>query len=571
MEKHAFLEKLKSLAASEDVLAVAHEINELKTNFQDFMLEVERKFQQAMLEAQEQEAEFDDSESLENKSLKDEFFQLYNEYRDRKTALQSAQKLEQEANLRIKKNLIDRLKRLIQEEENIGAAVAEYKEIHESWKNVGDIPREKRQEVQSEYSKLLESFFFNLKIYRELKDHDLKRNSQLKNEVVQKIEALLTLESIKDMEASIKALQNEFDETGPVPHDEWEGIKERYWEVVKQVYAKIHAFYEGKREELRQNIEKKTALLEEATAFIAGVGELATAKEWDEKTTILLGYQDQWKSIGFGTKKENEELWAAFRGQCDLFFAAKKAFYDKLKDQYQVVVERKRALIEKVNALKDSTDWKKTTEEILNLQKQWKTAGNANQRVEQGLWKEFRSACDSFFNSKQRHFEEADKQNEVNLATKMDIIAKIQSYEAPADKRQALNDLRDFSAAFNAVGKVPFKEKDAVYNAYKTAIDGHYTKLKLEGEEKDKAFFQAKMDSLKANPNADKLIDRERRDMQQQIATLRQEINTLENNLGFFAKSKGADALRKEVESKINAAKRKIEDYQRKMKLLVHE
>eukprot|EP01041_Mallomonas_annulata_P020727 gene20727-40603_t len=264
MEKTAFLERLKELTANEEILSVSSEINELKSKFQDFLTEEERKRQIALLEAEGENEEV----LIETDSIREEFFNVYNAYREKKTALVSSQKLEQEANLRLKKKLIERLRNLITEEENIGVAVSTYKEIHEEWKNIGDIPRDKRQDVQNEYSKLLESFFFNLKIYRELKEHDLKRNSQLKNEIVQKIQELSTLESIKEVESRIKALQNEFDEIGPVVNEEWEQIKTAYWDSVKIVYARIHEFYEGKREELKQNIEKKAALLEEATAFI---------------------------------------------------------------------------------------------------------------------------------------------------------------------------------------------------------------------------------------------------------------------------------------------------------------
>ncbi|MFN5418546.1 MAG: DUF349 domain-containing protein [Flavobacteriia bacterium] len=575
MEKTAFLERLKELTANEEILSVSSEINELKSKFQDFLTEEERKRQIALLDSStgsEPQIEGENEEVLiETDAIREEFFNVYNAYREKKTSLVSSQKLEQEANLRLKKKLIERLRNLITEEENIGVAVSTYKEIHEEWKNIGDIPRDKRQDVQNEYSKLLESFFFNLKIYRELKEHDLKRNSQLKNEIVQKIQELSTLDSIKEVESRIKALQNEFDEIGPVVNEEWEQIKAAYWDAVKAVYARIHEFYEGKREELKQNIEKKAALLEEVTAFIQVSKEISSIKEWEENTQKLLEYQNKWKEIGFGSKKENEELWIAFRAVCNEFFEKKKVFFDGLKEGQNKIADAKKKLIERAHALKTSTEWKDTSMALIKLQQDWKNLGHAGQKLEQQLWKDFRGACDSFFNNKQKHFEEADKQNEVNLTIKLDLISKIENYVSGEDKKQILADLRDFSAAFNAVGKVPMKEKDNVYNAYKKAIDGHYSKLKLEGEEKEKAFFQAKMDSMKANPNAEKMIDKERRDLQQQIANLKQEINQFENNLGFFANSKGADALKKEVENKIAFAKRKIEENQRKIKMLVHE
>lgn len=564
MEKAGFLERLKELTAQEDVLAVSGEVNELKSKFQDFLTEEERQRQAAQLENEHG----DEESSTQEDSIREEFFALYNSFRDKKTAVASAHKIEQESNLRLKKKLIERLKTLITEEENIGVAVATYKEIHEEWKQIGDIPREKRQEIQNEYSKLLESFFHNLKIYRELKEHDLKRNSQLKRELVEKVKQLNGLESIKEIESSIKALQNEFEEIGPVVNEEWEEIKHAYWDSVKAVYAKIHDFYEGKRHQLQENIEKKRALFEEVKSFLTSFDEPSTIKAWEEKTHELLDFQNKWKEIGYGTKKENEELWHEFREQCNLFFEKKKAFFDVLKEGNKKIADAKKALIAKAHSLKESTDWKETTNAFLKLQQDWKNLGHAGQKTEQHLWKDFRGACDSFFNAKQNHFAEADKQNEVNLQAKLDIIAKLEAYTPAEDKKKTLEDLREFSAAFNAVGKVPIKEKDKVYEAYKKAIDGHYSKLKLEGEEKERAFFQAKMDSMKANPHADKLIDRERREMYQQIQTLKHEINQYENNLGFFANSKGADALKKEVENKIEHAKRKIEEYQRKMKLL---
>ncbi len=570
MEKVDFIEQLKTLVNTEEVLSVSREVNELKGYFEDFCIEEERLRQVALLEAQEKDLPVEEEDgSL--KAMKDEFYEIYNGFRTKKIAASTAKKLEQEVNLRLRKSLIERMRSLISEEENIGVAISKYKEIHEIWKTAGDVERDKRQAIQAEFSNLLESFFFNIKIYRELKEHDLKRNFQIKEALIQKIKDLLENDSIKEIEAAIKTLQNEFDETGPVPQESWESLKETYWEAVKAVYTKIKDFYDVKREELRVNIEKKQALLKETQDFIANMGEVKSTKEWDDLTKVLLGFQDNWKKIGFGTKKENEELWIAFRKECDQFFSMKKSFYEIIKQEQAKLAEAKRNLIEKVNSLKDSTDWKTTTEAIVRLQNDWKKIGHAGQRNEQVLWKEFRVACDAFFNSKQKHFEESDKLNTANLTAKRELIEKIKGYVASADKNETLQVLRDFAAAFNAIGKVPFKEKDLIYNDYKAAIDVHYSKLKLEGAEKEKVLFQAKIDSLKSSPNAERAFDQERRDIQNKIALLKQEVQQYENNLGFFAKSKNANPLIQEIEIKINAAKRKIEDYQKKLKMLKHE
>lgn len=570
MEKVDFIEQLKALVETEEVLSVSRDVNELKVRFEDYCIEEERLRQVAMLEAQENELPIaEDDGSL--KALKDEFYQIYSDFKTKKIAASTSKKLEQEVNLRLRKSLIERMRALISEEENIGVAISKYKEIHEAWKAAGDVERDKRQAIQAEFSNLLESFFFNIKIYRELKEHDLKRNFQIKEELIQKISALLEIDNIKEIEAAIKTLQNEFDETGPVPQDVWESLKETYWETVKAVYTKIKDYYDVKREELRVNIEKKQALLAEVKDFTTNMVVATSAKEWEELTNVLLGFQDRWKKIGFGTKKENEELWTAFRSECDQFFATKKSYFEVIKQEQTKLAEGKRKLVEKVVSLKDSTDWKATTEAIVRLQNEWKKIGNVGQRNEQILWKEFRGACDSFFNSKQKHFEELDQSNTENLIAKKELIEKIKAYVPSDNKSEVLQTLREFAATFNEIGRVPFKEKDTIYNDYKTAIDAHYAKLKLEGAEKDKVMFQAKIDSLKSSPNAERAFDQERRDMQNKIVLLQQEVQQYENNLGFFAKSKNANPMIQEIESKINAAKRKAEELQRKLKMLKHE
>lgn len=566
MEKKNFIDRLKELTVNEDVFAVSRAINELRGQFEDFCIEQDRLKQVALLEAQERGETVDFTN--ETDPLKEEFYTVFSEYKERRNKLSSEKKLEEESNLRKKKSLIDRLKALIESEENIGAAIETYKEIHESWKIVGDIPREKRQDIHSEYSKLLESFFFNLKIYRELKDHDLKRNFQLKKEIVAKIEALLANDIIRDLEVQIKLLQNEFDSLGPVPKEEWEGLKNTYWTGVKAVYQKITDFYEGKREEQKQNIERKQVLLDEVKTFVATVSEIQDAKGWEAATEKLLGIQNEWKTIGQGPRKENEELWSALRAECDVFFAAKKAFYQVIKDKLEVVAKQKVALIEQVTALKDSTDWKATSEKIIRLQQSWKNLGSAGQKNEQKLWKDFRSACDVFFENKKQFFAHEDEVNAANLEAKKALISEIEAYTVNEDKKQVIADLKEFSTRFNAIGKVPFKEKDSVYQAFKNALDTHYKKIKLEGEEKEKVMFQAHLDTLKSNPNASKLIEKERRDLEQMIAKQQQDINQLENNLGFVSKSKAGDALRKDVEHKINVAKDRIKEYKTKIKLL---
>jgi len=569
MEKITFLEELKALTVNENILSVSRDINELRTRFDDYVLEDERKKQVAVLEAKAngEKVEYEREED----PIRDEFYSVYSEYKEKRTNAIAEKNAKQDDCLRQKKALISRLRTITETEENIGIAFSGYKEIHEAWKIVGEIPKEKREEIQAEYSRLLEDFFYNMKIYRELKDHDLHRNEQVKKELITKIQNLLTVESTKEVEKTIKTLQNEWEEVGPVGRDNWEEMKKTYLASVRAIYERINKHHDQRRAVQQENIEKKQILLDKLKSVVSDLTELKITKSWEEKTQEVFDVQNVWKTIGFGPKKENEDIWALFRAECDQFFDAKKGFFDGLRSEFDALAATKQKLIDQANALKTSTDWKVAGEQLILLQKKWKNIGNAGQRNEQRLWKEFRSACDEFFNAKTAHFGAQDKLNEANLSVKQELIAKIEGYVLPEDKKQAISDLKDFSNEFNAIGHVPVAHKDSIYTAYKGALDKLYTALKLEGQEKEQVMFQARLDTFQASPNAGKLLDKEKMDLRRQIETLKQEVTQYENNLGFFANSKGANAMKEEVEKKIAQTKRKIEEHTRKIKMIPNE
>jgi len=569
MAKMTFLDELKTLVATENALSVSRDVNELRTRFDDYVLEDERKKQVAVLEAKAngENVEFE----REDDPIRDEFYVVYSEYKERRSVAVAAKNASQNEALRQKKALISRLRDVIEKEENIGAAFSAYKEIHESWKQVSDIPREHRDDIQAQYSRLLEDFFYNMKIYRELKDHDLHRNQQVKLDLIQQIQNLMNVESVKEVEKSIKTLQNEWEGTGPVGRDGWENIKKSYLDCVRAVYERINNYHNERRTAQQDNIEKKQILLDKLKSICADLSSLKSVKEWEDVTKEIFEIQGVWKLIGFGPKKENEEIWTLFRAECDSFFALKKEFFDKLRSGFDALAEAKQKLIDQAVILKSSTDWKLAGEQLIQLQKNWKNIGNAGQRNEQRLWKEFRSACDEFFNAKTAHFAEQDKLNESNLAGKLELIARIEGYKIPDDKKQAISDLKAFATEFNDLGKVPMAQKDIIYNAYKTALDALYTALKLEGAEKEQVLFQARIDTFQASPNAGKLLDKEKMDLRRQIDLIKQDVTQYENNLGFFKHSKGANAMKEEVEKKIEQSKRKIEEISRKIKMIPNE
>lgn len=568
MENMDFIAKLEELSAHEDALAVSRELNELRGKFDDYVLEEERKFQVSQLEAEESGESIPE---LEGDFGKEAFYALFDAYKVRRKAAKDAKTAILTENLRQKRELITRLQKVVTSEENIGAAFAAFKEIQEKWTEIGDIPRDNRADIQKDYSKLLEDFFYNINIYKQLKDHDFHRNHQLKVELIDQLKALQKEESVKEAETGLKRIQNEWDGIGPVPNEEWETVKEAYWTEVRSLYNRINRHYEDRREVQRVNMEQKTALIAEVKVHAQELETLTDRKAWEDRTAKILEVQKAWKAIGAGPRKENELIWKEFRKECDVFFDAKKAFYDVLNSEFDGVASQKQALIDRANALKTSTDWKETANKLVQLQKEWKTLGHAGRRNEQKLWKNFRSACDGFFNAREKHFAAQDAELEGNLTLKNALLEKIAAYEVPAEKSAALADLKSFSAEFNAIGKVPMKAKDATYKAFKSAMDEHYGKLKMEGAEKEKIMFEAKLDTLKASPNSSRLLSDTKMDIRKEIEKLQKEVHLLENNLGFFANSKGADALKKDVEKKVQRVQDQILSLRAKMKLIPNE
>ena len=504
-------------------------------------------------------------------SVKDAFYLIYNDYKAKKKAVIDKRNSLEITNLQEKKALITKLREVVTKEENIGSAFSAFKEIQENWKTVGDIPRANRNEIQAEYSKLLEDFFYNIKIYKELKDYDFNRNYQLKMEIIEKLKILIELKNIKDLETQLKGIQNDWEDIGPVPNEKWEEVKDAYWTEVRSSYDRINRFYDDRRILQQENLKQKEALLTEVKELAATVPTLETLKDWDSKTSAVLEIQKKWKSVGFGPKKENEVIWKAFRAACDEFFNAKKEFFGKVNEQFDGIAKQKQELIDKAIALKASTDWKETSNQLIQLQKQWKTLGHAGRKNEQKLWKAFRTACDDFFNSKNSHFSEQDKAYEDNLTAKNDILKEIDSAKLPEDKKEALAILKEFSNKFNAIGRVPMKTKDAIFKSFKDAMDKQYGALKMDSNEKDTIMFEAKIETIKASPRAADLFYGMKQDLRKEIDKEMKEINLLENNLGFFANSKGADALKKDVEKKVNRSKEKINEIKQKLKMVPNE
>lgn len=569
MDLQQQIAQIQNLLAQEDLVQLGREAGQIKQLFEDQLIELERIEQVKRLEAQDKSEHY---EEVDYTPLKEEFFALYQEFNAKRKAQQQLQQTLEQQNLKLKKDLIIRLKEVIDNEEKIGTAIQSYKDIHETWKKIGAIPREQRESIQKEYSRLLEIFFYNIKIYKELKENDYRRNKQLKEDLIFKLKQLRVAQvTLRDLEAQLHALQDEWEEIGPVLNEDWETMKVAYWDAVRSIYDKINEHYEAQRQVLKANIDAKKKLI---TALQERLTELATwnnFKDWETQTAFILDLQAQWKTIGAGGRKENEAVYAEFRALCDTFFNAKKAFNKEKDAASSEIANQKKALIEKALAISTSQDWKNTADALKKLQRQWQELGSAGQRFENKLWKEFRAACNVFFDARQAHFGQQDAENETNLAAKRALIDELEKLSLPTDKQEALAKLRALQQQFNEIGPVGIKERQNTYEAFKKHMDAHYQALKLEGQEKERVLFQAKLEGHLSSPDKLKLLQAERNDIRKQIDALQKEMLTLENNLGFFARSKGADQLRSDVQKKIDAAQEKIKGLRAKLKLIPNE
>ena len=557
--------KVKALAEQETVLQSANEFNDLVTDFYRIQDEEERQWEIKKLERIEA-GEKPEAIDKAIYPLLNEFRAFSTLFKEKKKVEIQAQKDEEKANLAKKKALIAGFSDLVQNEENIGRAIGRFKDIQESWKEVGPIPRDKRQGIQKEFSTLVDTFQYNINIYKEIKDHDLARNSKLKKEVITNIGGLLELDKIRDVEKKLHAYQDEWNAIGGTHQEDWEKLKTEYWDVVNKVYEKVHAFYEIRRSEQAENIVKKRALIEKAKEIDADA--LANHNDYKKATDVLLALQADWKKIGFGPKEENEIVWTEFRGICNVFFDKKKAFYAERDGQFSEIKKRKEALIEEANVVKEMTDWKLGTQKIIALQKKWKDVGSAGPKFENQLWKKFREPIDFFFNAKDGHFAEKEGENNENLSKKEALIAELKAYTVDKDPQIAIDHLRGVSKAFAEIGNVPFKQKDAIYKAYKDALDEKYDAIDLDNEAKEKMLFQAKLDGMLGSGNSERLVEQEQKAIRAKIDGLTKEINQLETNLSFFSNADDSNPLFKNVMTNIDKAKSQIEAHKLRLKMI---
>jgi predicted XRE-type DNA-binding protein len=474
------------------------------------------------------------------------------------------QKIEEET-IQTAKDLIEELTSLVTHEENIGKAFSGYNAIKDKWRELPKVSNDAYRDLNAEYNKQVERFFYNINIYKELKELDLKHNLEQKLLVLEDQKKLLEENDIRLLEVEVRLNQDRWNEIGPTFKDNWDAIKDEFWGITRSIYKKIQDFYNIRREEQTRNLELKKEILEKAKA-IASL-DLKAHKKWQEKSAEIIEIQKEWKMVGFVPKEQAGPLWKEFRKVCDGFFEKKRAHYEELKKIQDANKALKLKLVELAESLKDSEDWKETATKLTSLQKEWKQIGAAHQRDENKLWNRFREACDAFFEARKGSHQQENKEQSENLSAKQALIQEIQHF-TEKDRKLVLEKLKDFSERWRQIGHVPFKEKDSINEAYRKAIDTHYDGLDIDKKQKEKIRFEQKIEDFKDADHGDKLLRKEQDILLNKIAKLQSEIIQFDNNMGFFASSKGADKFKQEIQKKIEKNKAEIDELKERISIL---
>ncbi len=498
--------------------------------------------------------------------LEEELREILNKFKEKRRFEIARAEEEKNENLNKKKKILDDIKALLDSEEDFSVKLPQLKKLQQDWKEVGVVPASEVNSLWKNYQLYIENFYDNLKINNELRDYDFRKNLEAKVALCEQAEKLQEEKEILTAFRKLQALHEEWREIGPVSRENRESIWTRFKNASTVINKRHHDYFDQLRNSELENLEKKKALCEKLESI--DLTSFNTYKEWQSKAEEIMAIQEEWKSIGFAPKKDNVTIYERFRTACDNFFKAKNSYYKNAKEQAVVNLNKKIALCEKAESLKDSTDWKQTTDILVQLQKEWKTIGAVPKKQSDVVWNRFVSACDYFFEQKNLQTKSLKDEQEENLKKKKELIEKINSLEIGEDTNKSYADLKALIAEWNEVGHVPYKDKDKLYKAYKTAIDAQFDKLNLDQASRRMNVFMSNLQELKGK-GQEKAFYAEHRKLLRQYETLNHEISTYENNIAFFSSSsKGVSGMVKELELKINKMKKERQLLMDQIKLM---
>ncbi len=563
MKQEELVEALENLVKEEDVNTIRKHIGFIKASFRKLVKEASLDDFEKSLDKDNPQEETPEKPA---DPLTERFDAAFAIYKEKKSIYDQELEQRKQENLKIKENILEELRNLIDSEEELKKTYDLFNDLQERWRQVGPIPQGSKGTLWNNYHFLVEKFFDKVKINKELKDLDLKKNLETKTELCEKAEELLLEPSITKSFQRLQKLHEAWKETGPVPKDKKDELWDRFKAATDKLNSRRQEHYDNLREEQNKNYAAKILLCEKAEEVASRQPD--SPRQWQKSTDEINELFKVWKSIGFAPKKVNNEIWNRFRTALDSFFKNKKEFFRKFKEVQTENYNQKLNLCMQAEALKDSEDWRRTTEELIDLQKQWKKIGPVPAKFSDKIWKRFRAACDDFFNRKSEHFSSIGEKQEENLEKKKALIEKIKTHQYADDNNENLKTLKEFQREWMDIGHVPIKQKDKIQNEFRKAIDDQFEILKISKKAKSTLSFRTKIENIKNSPQADNIIYKERNFISNKINALQNDINLWENNIGFFASSKKADVLKAEFEEKIEKARQEIAILDEKLKIL---
>ena len=527
----------EELMQNEERMKMSKEAEALKAAFYKRLLKEKAEAGLVSADAAEESEEVAEETLTENPfaAVEAGFKDLYNKYRKERAEYNKQLDKEREQNLALKEAVIADLKALLEKQEDVNATFPEFREIQNRWKSIGAVPAQNYRNVHETYQLYVEQFYDMVKINRELRDLDFRKNLEAKEEFCKAAEALAENENVLEAFRELQKLHEQWKEYGPVAKEHREAIWERFKAATAIVNKKYQAHFEGLKEQQAENLAKKTALCEKVEEIAAR--EVNGSNQWNEFSKEIEDIQKEWKTIGFASKKDNQKVYDRFRAACDQFYARKRDFYTDYKDSINSNLDKKIAICEAAEALKTSTDWKKATDQFISLQKQWKEIGAVPRKKSELLWKRFRAACDEFFAERDKN---AKPENDYygNLKAKNRLIEEMKAYEFKGDESD-FQALQEFQKRWQEIGFVPFKEKDNVAKAYKEAVSRFHASRPQRRTRGGRQLSEKEILIQKYN-------------------TLEQDIVTYENNIGFFSMSKSSEPLVKQMQERIAQAKQEL-------------
>ena len=497
--------------------------------------------------------------------VEEEFKNIMSVIKEKRSALTAELEKQKEMNLQVKLSIIEELKELVESPDDANKSYTEFKKLQQQWNEVKLVPQAKVNELWKNYQLYVEKFYDLLKLNNEFREYDFKKNLEIKTHLCEAAEKLADEEDVVSAFHQLQKLHQEFRDTGPVAKELRDEIWARFKAASTTVNRRHQQHFEALKEVEQHNLDQKTVICEIIEAI--DYKELTSFASWESKTQEVIALQNKWKTIGFAPQKMNVKIFERFRKACDEFFRKKGEFFKTLKEGMNENLEKKRALCEKAEALKDSTDWKATADELTKLQKEWKTIGPVAKKYSDAVWKRFISACDYFFEQKNKATSSQRSVEQENLEKKKAIIEKLNVIDDQMDTEEATQLVRDLMKEWNGVGHVPFKEKDRIYKQYHSQIDKLFERFNISASNKKLSNFKSTISSIQeGSPQA---LYREREKLVRAFDNMKNELQTYENNLGFLTtSSKKGNSLLTEINRKVEKLKADIELVKEKIKVV---